>query len=163
MNSCATCRFVALHREHIGSRGNPTGPIDTDDFLVCRRYPRTIVGASVPLYAEYLREERGELCVTSSELVDASIRCSEFPSVQFDDWCGEWKQAAGVRSIFEELDLYGVRAMRAIRVLGVKSIDELCAKHEMEILAIPGIGQTTVNEIRSSLAAIGRRLAGDRS
>jgi DNA-directed RNA polymerase subunit alpha len=57
-----------------------------------------------------------------------------------------------------ELEL-SVRSRHCMNVLGLKSVGELCAKSESELMTIKNFGQTSLNEVKQKLAEIGLSLA----
>ena len=58
-----------------------------------------------------------------------------------------------------ELDL-SVRSRRIVDLLKVRTIGDLAAKTEAELLACPNFGQTSLNEIKTKLDEFGMSLRG---
>lgn len=52
-----------------------------------------------------------------------------------------------------------VRSRHCMNVLGLKSVGELCAKSEAELMTIKNFGQTSLNEVKQKLAELGLGLA----
>lgn len=57
-----------------------------------------------------------------------------------------------------ELEL-SVRSRHCMNVLGLKSVAELAAKSEIELMTIKNFGQTSLNEVKQKLAELGLSLA----
>lgn len=57
-----------------------------------------------------------------------------------------------------ELEL-SVRSRHCMNVLGLKTVGELCAKSEAELMTIKNFGQTSLNEVKQKLAELGLTLA----
>jgi len=53
-----------------------------------------------------------------------------------------------------ELDL-SVRARKALQLLGVQTIGDLCARTEAELLGVKNFGTTSLNEVKERLATLG--------
>jgi DNA-directed RNA polymerase subunit alpha len=57
-----------------------------------------------------------------------------------------------------ELEL-SVRSRHCMNVLGLKTVGDLCAKSESELMTIKNFGQTSLNEVKQKLAEVGLGLA----
>ena len=58
----------------------------------------------------------------------------------------------------QELEL-SVRSRHCMNVLGLKTVGDLCAKSETELMTIKNFGQTSLNEVKQKLAEAGLSLA----
>ena len=54
---------------------------------------------------------------------------------------------------------FSIRVRRALETLGIRTLGELAAKSETDLMACPNFGQTSVNEVHAKLAEHGLRLA----
>ena len=126
---CDTCRFWWKNAIEIGLAGDITAP--------CRRSPPQIVNHVVPV-------------------LDAKPDARVFPQTFSDDWCGEYKPdtAAAEADPVSTLRL-SVRASKCVQRLGVRTIGELAALSDEDILVCPNTGATTLAEIRARLAERG--------
>ena len=54
---------------------------------------------------------------------------------------------------------FSIRVRRALETLGIRTLGDLAAKSEVELMGCPNFGQTSVNEVHAKLAGHGLRLA----
>jgi DNA-directed RNA polymerase subunit alpha len=54
---------------------------------------------------------------------------------------------------------FSIRVRRALETLGIRTLGDLAAKSEAELMSCPNFGQTSVNEVHAKLAEHGLRMA----
>jgi DNA-directed RNA polymerase subunit alpha len=107
---------------------------------------------------EILRNKNLRLGMGQDELLSTSLGETDEPPAAPEDMPDPTSPDPTRRPVVE-LDL-SVRSRRIVELLKIRSIGDLCAKTEAELLACPNFGQTSLNEIKTKLDELGLSLRG---
>jgi DNA-directed RNA polymerase subunit alpha len=107
---------------------------------------------------EILRNKGLRLGMTVEELSGRDFGAPEAPQLSPEE-APDPNSPDPARRPVTELDL-SVRSRRIVDLLKVRTIGDLAAKTEAELLACPNFGQTSLNEIKTKLDELGLSLRG---
>ena len=140
---CETCRFWDRQDRHIGE---------------CRRYPpckllgdlEAAIG-NAPTAMHPVDRHRNQDWV--------------WPSLNPDDWCGEWQPIGPVSVDFDALGLAGLglscRALNCLESGDIETIGQLRKCTARKLRQIRNLGKSTIDAIRKRLAEHGLYLLGE--
>jgi DNA-directed RNA polymerase subunit alpha len=108
---------------------------------------------------EILGQKGLRLGMGTEELMSRDLsEAAEVPSIPLEEMPDPNSPDPAKRPV-TELDL-SVRSRRIVDLLKIRSIGDLAAKTEAELLACPNFGQTSLNEIKTKLDELGLSLRG---
>jgi DNA-directed RNA polymerase subunit alpha len=107
---------------------------------------------------EILKNKGLRLGMTADELMSKDLGETTEPAIRTEEMPDPQSPDPSRRPI-TELDL-SVRSRRIVDLLKIRTIGDLAAKTEAELLACPNFGQTSLNEIRTKLDELGLSLRG---
>lgn len=107
---------------------------------------------------EILKNKGLRLGMTADELMSKDLGEQAEP-IAVTEELPDPQSADPARRPISELDL-SVRSRRIVDLLKIRTIGDLAAKTEAELLACPNFGQTSLNEIKTKLDELGLSLRG---
>lgn len=107
---------------------------------------------------EILKNKGLRLGMTADELMNKDLGETAEPQVRAEEQ-PDPNNPDPTRRPISELDL-SVRSRRIVDLLKIRTIGDLAAKTEAELLACPNFGQTSLNEIKTKLDEFGMALRG---
>jgi DNA-directed RNA polymerase subunit alpha len=107
---------------------------------------------------EILKNKGLRLGMTADELMNKDLGETTEPQVRTEEQ-PDPNNPDPTRRPISELDL-SVRSRRIVDLLKIRTIGDLAAKTEAELLACPNFGQTSLNEIKTKLDEFGMALRG---
>jgi len=135
---CDECRFWNLILRRTSTSDEL---MHKDDWIgECRRYPPLKVSEPIP-EAEY---HDGEF---------------DFPRVEAEKWCGEFKSRVVVTDILA-LDGLKERDLSVLSNAGIRTVQDLMAYSYNDLMSMPNLGRLSVQRITVALAIRGKMLSG---